>query len=189
MARVLVTGSDDRVSAVAGLLRDEGHEVVTAGRAEDLPGGNAPFDHYLQLPVAVRPTGDHVVGRVRSFLTGGLLARFALVEHVLDRLADGATVVLVSGNTPEGAALPDDEQSRLALLHVLAHATRAELAARGVGVTVASGGCTDAELVRYALQGGEDPRARLVTEPPEPLSEVRYEDWRTEVMGLVQYHG
>ncbi|NMH96325.1 hypothetical protein [Pseudonocardia acidicola] len=191
MVRALVTGSGDRVAEVADRLSAEGLEVLTAADAAQLDDLDldGPIDHYVQLPVTVRPIGDTLVGRVRSFLSDGLLGRFALVERVLPALADGASVVLVSGNVPAGAALPDDQHSRLALLHVLAHATRAELAARGVRVTVASGSRTDLELVRFALRGGEDPAARLVAEPSEQISAKQYEDWRTEVMGLVQAHG
>ncbi|MHA6795119.1 hypothetical protein ACVGVM_16630 [Pseudonocardia bannensis] len=194
MARALVTGSGERVAAVAERLYAEGLEVVTAAAANELDDLDlGRIDHYVQLPVAVRPLGETLVGRVRSFLSDGLLGRFALVERVLPVLVESATVVLVSGNTP-GASLPDDEHSRLALLHVLAHATRAEMATRGVQVTVASGSRTDFELVRFALRGGEDPAARLANgsamgEPPEEITAKQYEDWRTEVMGLLQVHG
>ena len=186
MARALVTGSGDRVAAVAELLRAEDLEVVTAAAptAPDAvePG---PIDHYVQLPVIVRPTGETLVSRVHSFLSAGLLGRFALVERLLPALAEGATVVLVSGNTAATeSALPDDESSRFALLHVLAHATRAELASRGVQVIVASGSRTDRELVRFALRGGEDPETRPARERAEEISDEQYQDWRTEMMGL-----
>jgi hypothetical protein len=190
MARALVMGSGDRVSAVADLLRAEGLDVITGTGPDDLEAlaDGPPVDYYVQLPVTVRPAGETAVGRVWSFLSGGLLARFALVEQALPRLARGATVVLVSGNTPDGAALPDDERSRFALLHVLAHATRAEL--QGCGrVTVAAGSRSDPELVGYALRGEEDRTARLLGDPTDQVSGAQYQDWRTEVMGLVQYHG
>src|SRR3712207_3114263 len=121
MARALVTGTGDRVAAVAGLLTARGVDVLTAGSAGELPadvvGGLGGVDHYVQLPTAVRPDGATLVGRVRSFLSEGLLGRFALVEQLLPVLTGAATVVLVAGNTPT-AALPDDQNSRLALLHV-----------------------------------------------------------------------
>ena len=100
-------------------------------------------------------------------------------------LSQGARVVLVSGNTTNsGAALPDDQHSRLALLHVLAHAAKAELAERDVRVHVVSGDRGDEEIVRYLLHGGEDTSVRLVDETTAPSSK-QYEDWRTEVMGLM----
>ncbi len=186
MARALVTGSGDRVSAVAGLLAEAGHEVHTAAGPEefDTLGGIGAIDHYVQLPVQVRPVGETLVGRVRSFLTDGLLTRFAVVDRLLPAFVPGATIVLVSGNTPTETMLPDDDQSRLALLHVLAHAVRAELAQHGVEVTVASGARSDRELVRFALRGGEDPRARLTDKPADVVTDEQYQDWRTETMGL-----
>jgi hypothetical protein len=131
MARALVTGSGDRVSALADALSADGVEVLTAGGPADLDSlGDGQIDHYVQLPALVAAAGDNLIGCVRSFLADGLLARFALVEHLLPHLADGASVVLVAGHDP-GAALPDDQHSRLALLHVLAHATRAPRAGCG----------------------------------------------------------
>ncbi|GEL19631.1 hypothetical protein [Pseudonocardia asaccharolytica] len=175
---------------MAERLAAEGMEVVTAGDFAELAALDleAGLDHYVQLPVAVHPAGQTLVGRVRSFLSEGLLGRFALLDRLLPVLTSAKTVVLVSGNTPGTTALPDDEHSRLALLHVLAHATRAELAPHGVAVTVVNGARTDIEIVRFALRGGADPTARLVGEPGEQVTSKQYEDWRTEVMGLVQVH-
>lgn len=190
MGRALVTGSGDRVAAVAGLLSEEGLVVLTAtgpGELDRLDVGR--IDHYVQLPTTVRPVGETLVGRVRSFLCDGLLGRYELVERLLPALAHSATVVLVSGNTPTEVTLPDDEHSRLALLRVLSHATRAELAGHDIQVTVASGSHTDRELARFALRGGADPAARLVDEPAGQVSDKQYEDWRTELMGLRTAHG
>jgi hypothetical protein len=190
MARALVTGSGDRVAAMAGLLSEEGLEVRTATGPHELDAAElGRIDHYVQLPASVKPVGENLVGRVRSFLSDGLLGRYELVERLLPALADSATVVLVAGNTPDGAALPDDEHSRLALLHVLAHATRAELGGRGVRVTVTTGSRSDRELVAFALRGGEDPEARLAVEPAGRVTDTQYQDWRTELMGLRTAHG
>jgi hypothetical protein len=124
------------------------------------------------------------VARVGSFLSAGLLARFSAVDRVLPVLAPGATVVLVSGNTPEEVLLPDDQRSRLALLHLLAHATRAELATRHVQVKVVSSQRSDQEIVHYALGGDDDTHPHR--NPQERASAATaYQDWRTEVMGLV----
>lgn len=191
MTRVLVTGSGERVASLAQELSTTDVEVLTAAGADalDTLDLGRPVDRYIQLPVTVRPLGESLVGRVRSFLTDGLLGRFALVERVLPSMAEGGTVVLVTGNSTEGAAVPDDEHSRLALLHLLAHATRAELAPRGVRVTVVGGTRSDRELAQFARTGSADPAARLIAEPHDELSAKDYQDWRTEVMGLVDYTG
>lgn len=183
MARALVTGSGDRVAAIAKLLADAGHDVRTAEGSADLDGLR-DIACYVQLPSRVRPVGETLVGRVRSFLTDGLLGRYALVDRLIPALAPGATIVLVAGNTPTEALLPDDERSRLALLHVLAHATRAELGGRGVAVVVAAGARTDEELVGFALRGGEDPSTRPSGRPADTVTDDVYQDWRTEMMGL-----
>lgn len=183
MRRALVTGSGERVAVIAELLTGEGVEVTVADPSE--VGGLDPgrIDHYVQLPVTVHPVGDSLVGRVRSFLAEGLLGRFALVERLLPALAEHATVVLVAGNITD-SVLPDDESSRFGMLNVLAHATRAELAPRGVRVVVADGTQTDSELVRTALRGGDGPTSGLGEAPPGTVSDKRYQDWRTEVMGV-----
>jgi NAD(P)-dependent dehydrogenase (short-subunit alcohol dehydrogenase family) len=185
MGIALVTGSGDRVAAMGRLLQDEGIDVLTASSLDELGRLNGQrIDYYVQLPMSVQPTGESCVARVHSFLRDGLLGRYLLVDRLLPALADGATVVLVSGHTPAGAAVPDDERSRLALLHVLAHATRAEVGERGVRVTVAAGSRSDAELVGYARSGSEDPTARLSTEPAGRVTDTQYQDWRTELMGM-----
>jgi hypothetical protein len=189
MARALVTGAGGRVGAVATLLRQDIVRVTVAepARLSAAHLGDA-VDYYVQLPVIVRPDGDNLVTRVRSFLTAGLLARFAVIELLLPVLADGASVVLVSGNVPGESALPDDRHSRLAMLRVLAHATRAELAVKGVTVTVVGGDRTDEEIVACLLGRATHPTARLAEDPPL-VSGKQYEDWRTEVMGLVGQDG
>ena len=91
-------------------------------------------------------------------------------------------MVLVAGNIAD-SVLPDDESSRFGMLNVLAHATRAELASRGVLVTVAGGSRTDSQLVQIALRGGEDPVSELGEAPAGKVTDKQYQDWRTEVMG------
>jgi hypothetical protein len=189
MARALVTGTQDRVAAVAAALQGEGIDVVTATAATDLDGVDlSGLDHYVQLPVSVEPEGDNLVGRVRSFLSAGLLSRYAITERAVGSLNPGARVVIVSGSAVRGdAALPDDKNSRLALLHVLAHAVRAETGDRKVDVTVVSGEREDAEIV--ALATGADPGpAASVREPSETVTAKQYEDWRTEIMGMATDH-
>lgn len=183
----LVTGSVERAERVAELLGDQGVQVAVVIETDALDTADIPVGlrHYIQLPARITPAGDTAVARVGSFLTAGLLARFTAVERVLPLLAADATVVLVSGNTPHGVSLPDDQRSRLALLQLLAHATRAELATRNVRVEVVSAGRSDAEIVRYALSGKRDPDARLDAVSTRRGAAKGYEDWRTEVMGLV----
>lgn len=177
----LVSGSADRAQRLCELLKEAGADsIVGTDPAEPGPAG---LDFYIQLPVTIRPEGDTAVARVGSFLAAGLLARFRAVERVLPVLRPGATVVLVSGNTPDEMSLPDDQRSRLALLHLLAYATRAELATRQVRVTVVSNQRSDQEIVQYALGGGEVETQRDSQE--RASAAAAYQDWRTEVMGLV----
>jgi hypothetical protein len=182
----LLSGSTERAQRLSELLKDAGADPLIITDLAALPGeaGIDALDFYIQLPVTIHPDGDTAVARVGSFLSAGLLARFSAVDRVLPVLAPGATVVLVSGNTPDELSLPDDQQSRLALLHLLAHATRAELATRHVEVKVVSSQRSDQEIVHYAL-GGEDD-AQIQRNPQERSgAAAAYQDWRTEVMGLV----
>jgi NAD(P)-dependent dehydrogenase (short-subunit alcohol dehydrogenase family) len=178
----LVSGSTDRAQRLSELLTKAGADPIVVTDPAELTqrAGGEGLDFYVQLPVQIHPEGDTAVARVGSFLSAGLLARFSAVEQVLPRLNAGANVVLVSGNTPDEVSLPDDQRSRLALLHLLAHATRAELASKQVQVKVVSPKRSDDEIVRFALgavdeQGRQDSREAATA----------YQDWRTEVMGLV----
>ncbi|MGH3972401.1 MAG: hypothetical protein ACRDS9_03620 [Pseudonocardiaceae bacterium] len=178
----LLSGSADRTQRLCELLKQVGADPVTVSDpAEPVP---AELDFYIQLPVTIHLEGDTAVARVGSFLSAGLLARFRAVERVLPVLQPGATVVLVSGNTPDEVSLPDDQRSRLALLHLLAHATRAELATRQVQVKVVSSRRSDQEIVQYALGGGDDAQTPRDSQDPAGAA-TAYQDWRTEVMGLV----
>jgi hypothetical protein len=182
----LLSGSADRAHRLSDLLRDAGAEPVVITDPAALPGevSSDSVDFYIQLPITIHPEGDTAVARVGSFLSAGLLARFRAVDRVLPVLAPGATVVLVSGNTPDEMSLPDDQHSRLALLHLLAYAARAELATKHVEVKVVSSQRSDQEIVHYALGGGDEAQSH-----PDMQDRARaataYQDWRTEVMGLV----
>ncbi|MGH3786988.1 MAG: hypothetical protein ACRDRG_10660 [Pseudonocardiaceae bacterium] len=181
----LLTGSTERAQRLSDLLRDAGADAVIVTDPEKLPGetGSKTVDFYIQLPVTIHPDGQTAVARVGAFLSAGLLARFRAVDRVLPALAPGATVVLVSGNAPDEVSLPDDQRSRLALLHLLAHATRAELATRHVEVKVVSSQRSDEEIVHYAL--GEDEMHPQRHPQNRSSAANAYQDWRTEVMGLV----
>jgi hypothetical protein len=182
----LLSGSADRAQRLSQLLTDAGADPIVITDPAMLPGesGGAGVEFYIQLPVTIHPEGETAVARVGSFLTAGLLARFRAVDRVLPTLAPGARMVLVSGNTPDEMSLPDDQQSRLALLHLLAHAARAELADKHVEVKVVSNQRSDEEIVHYALGGGEStpPHPDL---PDRARAATAYQDWRAEVMGLV----
>jgi len=182
----LLSGSGDRAQRISELLRDAGADPMVITDPAALPGepGDDGLNFYIQLPVTIHPDGDTAVARVGSFLSAGLLARFSAVDRVLPVLAPGAIVVLVSGNTPDEASLPDDQHSRLALLHLLAHAARAELATKHAEVKVVSSQRSDQEIVHYALGGDDDTQTQR--NPQERAGgATAYQDWRTEVMGLV----
>lgn len=182
----LLSGSADRAQRLSQLLKDAGADPMIITDPAALPGnpGGDGLDFYIQLPVTIHPDGDTAVARVGSFLSAGLLARFSAVDRVLPVLAPGATVVLVSGNTPDEVSLPDDQQSRLALLHLLAHAARAELATKNVEVKVVSSRRSDEEIVHYALGGDDETHAQRNPQERGGAA-TAYQDWRTEVMGSV----
>jgi hypothetical protein len=184
MPTTVISGTGQRAERLADRLRAAGHDVDVLSPDRATTPDPDSVDHYLQLPVAVTLTGDNMVARVHSFLDRGLMARFGLVERVLPGLRKGAGVVLVTGNSAVGAAVPDDEQSRLALLHVLAHALRAELAGREASVRVVDGDLSDDELVAGVLAGRDGSEEALADVTAIP-SGKQYEDWRSEVMGMV----
>lgn len=181
--RTLITGSPDRVATLAKAFESAGDEPL----ALDHLGPDAgSIDRYVQLGTTVPARGETVVRRVQSFLSDGLLERFALAERVLPLLSDHATVLLVAGNLSSESSMPDDQAARLLMLRLLAHAVRADLAPGRVRVRVITGERTDDELVQFALRGGKDP----LVEVPAPLSEsdstISYAEWRIEVLGLAQ---
>lgn len=181
--RALISGSTDRVGALSKAFEQAGIDALTMA---DIGPDCAAIDCYVQLGFTVPARGDTVVRRVRSFLSDGLLERFAIVERVLPLLTDSATVLLVSGNLSSESAAPDDRAARLMILHVLAHAIRADRAPERIRVRVISDERSDAELVEFATSAEKDPW----TTPPGAADKIvdglDYQDWRTEVMGLFQ---
>jgi len=179
----LITGSPDRVTELRSTFRANGVDTVTLA---ELRPGIAPIDYYVQLGHSVPTRGETVVRRVHEFLNDGLLERFLAAERVVPLLAPTATVVLVAGNLPAEVAAPDDQAARWAMLRVLAHAMRADLAPARVRIRVVSGGRSDEAIVAYALSGAKDP---LVESGPYDEQETMgrtYEDWRIGVLGLVR---
>ncbi|MEO7944442.1 MAG: hypothetical protein ABIR34_13670 [Marmoricola sp.] len=180
--RALITGSPERVASLAKGLEQAGDEPVSL---DDLGPATGAIDRYVQLGTTVPARGDTVVRRVHSFLSDGLLERFALAERILPLLAEDATVLLVGGNLSAETAAPDDQAARLMMLRVLAHAIRADLAPKRVRVRVITGERSDEEIVQFALSGAKDPRAELpILEALDPARS--YEDWRTQVLGMAQ---
>ena len=180
--RVLITGSPDRVGLLAKQFEQAGQEPVSLA---DLGPGSRAIDCYVQLGTTVPTRGETVVRRVHSFLSDGLLERFALAERILPLLADEALVLLVGGNRSAETTAPDDHTARLMMLRVLAHAIRADLAPQRVRVRVITGERSNEEIVDFAQTGTKDPHAELPTlDEHDPAGS--YEDWRIQILGLAQ---
>lgn len=176
---VVVTGAPGQVAAVSAALRQAGAEVTAVDDLEGLDAalaGISPgsLDCYVQLPVQLRARGGTVTERVRNFLEDGLLARFAAASAILPAVSDDGRVVLVGGNTLVEAAEPDDHSARLALLDVLAHAIQADKQATRIEVRVLPHDDPAERIAAVAL------RADSKVEP-----KMSFEEWRVEVMGLV----
>jgi NAD(P)-dependent dehydrogenase (short-subunit alcohol dehydrogenase family) len=190
-SRALVTGSAEPVAAVAAALRAAGAEVVAVTDVDRISEELRAFapgslDCYIQLPVMIHPTGDTVVARVRAFLDNGILTRFRLAEAVLPVLSDEGRVLLVRGHTMSDGDTPDDQAARKALLHVLAHSIRADKAPANVRVRVVSEALKPADIARIALRGESISRRPVMSFDLAAREEEKsYQDWRTEIMGLV----
>jgi hypothetical protein len=191
VSTALVTGSAGPAEQVAAALRDSGAQVITVTELDTLESALADvpprsLDSYVQLPVMIRPTGDTVVARVRAFLDDGILTRFRLAEAVLPALSDEGHVLLVRGHTLPDGDTPDDQAARKALLHVLAHAIRADKAPAGVRVRVLSDELKPADIARIALRRDTGVRRAVRSFDVAAREEEKsYQDWRTEIMGLV----
>jgi hypothetical protein len=184
----LVTGSPERVEQVVAALTAAGAEAVAVtevDRLDDqvrsLPPG--VLSAYIQLPMALRPAGETMVSRVRDFLDRGLLARFRLVETVLPALSAPGQVLLVAGHTP--IDLTDDREARFAFLRVLAHAIRADRPPAEIQVRLVDRRQSPDEIARMALADAPPPDRLPAAEFASGEAERNYQDWRTEVLGLV----
>jgi hypothetical protein len=185
---VVVTGGAEPAAAVSEALRHAGAEVIAVddlGKLDAAFAGIAPGSlyGYVQLPVHVAARGNTVVERVRNFLEDGLLARFAAASTILPAMSDEGRVVLVGGNTLVEASAPDDQSARLALLGVLADAIQADKSSTRIDVRVLPHDELAEHIAAVAL-GGEPTKQTLAEmlnrEPP-----MSFDDWRIEVMGLV----
>lgn len=191
VSKALVTGSAERVEEVSAALEAADVETVRVSDPDELAAAVSALDPgsldcYVQLPVALTVDGDTIVARVRNFLEDGLLTRFRLAETVLPALSPEATVLLVTGHTLEGQNPPDDRAARIAFLEVLAHAVRADKAPAKVRVRVLRHKRAATEIARLALTG--EPERGMAADVPDPAEreEMSYEDWRTEVLGLMR---
>ena len=189
VSTVVVTGAAERVAAVSEALRLTGAEVIVIDDLERLETGIAgiapgSLDGYVQLPVHAVARGTTVVERVRNFLEDGLLARFVVAATILPKLSDKGRVVLVGGNTLVEAAAPDDQSARVALLGVLAHAIKADKSSTAVEVKVLSHDEL-AEDVAAVVLGAEPTREQSLADLLEREPKMSFDDWRIEVMGLV----
>lgn len=186
---VVVTGAAEPVAAVSVALREAGAEVTAVddlGKLDAAIAGIAPgsLDCYVQLPVQFSARGNAVTERVRNFLEDGLLARFTAASTILPRLSEAGRVVLLGGNAPVGASAPDDQSARLALLDVLAHAIQADSSATRIGVRVLPHDASVEYIASVAL-GARPTREQALAELRAREPEMSFEDWRIEVMGLV----
>ncbi|HSP37239.1 MAG TPA: hypothetical protein VLR26_05765 [Frankiaceae bacterium] len=184
---VLISGAEQAAQPVQRALEQIGATVIYNG-AVGLAGRKA--DVYIQLPTLLsieqQFAADSLVERVGRFLADGLLARFRSAAAVLPHLGEGASVVLVAGNSPVPGTSVDDQAARGSLLRVLAHALRAEEAPRRLRVRVLAHDSSPDAIARCAA--GEDVSASSASGPPAGSSDVdmSYADWRTEVLGLAQ---
>jgi len=186
---VVVTGATKPVAAVSEALRNAGAEVIAVDDLSKLDAafeGIAPgsLDGYVQLPVHVAARGGTVVERVRNFLQDGLLARFEATSVILPAMSEDARVVLVGGNTLVEASAPDDHSARLALLGVLAHAIAADASSTRIDVRVLPHDELAEHIAGIAL-GGEPTREQTLAEMLNREPPMSFDDWRIEVMGLV----
>ena len=183
----LVTGSAERVDAVADALEEAGFQVMRAAGPDALSGAIAEIGHgslscYVQLPRATEVSGESLVQRVRQFLAEGLLARFDAASAVLPLLAPDAFVVLVAGNVP-GGTTPDDRHARIDLLRVLARAILAEGGSDKVDACVLANDRSPVEIATIALNRGDDPN-RTTAQVAAIDPGLSYADWHRELLHL-----
>jgi len=189
VSTVMVTGATEPVAAVSEALRQEGAEVIAVddlSKLDAVLAALAPgsLDGYVQLPVHVAARGSSVVERVRNFLEDGLLARFAASSVLLPAMSDEGRVVLVGGNTLVEASAPDDQSARLALLGVLAHAIQADKSTTALQVRILSHDELPVNIAGVAL-GAERSREQALAELMAREPKMSFDEWRIEVMGLV----
>jgi len=185
MPTVLVSGTADPAGAVAAALREFGADVTEVHDLDDLAGvcqavGAAAFDAYVQLPATFEMAGETVVDRVHHFYSAGVLARFTALSTVLPALDVDAKVTFVVGALAPEVASQDDLTARRALLNVLGHAASADAQEKRLVVRILGFDLAPDAIARAAL--GRDSTSAVLL---EEMSRLRYDDWRTELLGMV----
>jgi hypothetical protein len=182
----LVTGSPNRVDDVSAALQEVGYSVVRVPEPGDVAKACAGIEPgtiacYVQLPKETRVDAPSLIGRVRQFLSEGLLARFEQASVVVPCLAKDGCVVLVAGNLP-GAATPDDRHARIDLLRVLARAVLAECEGGDVRAVVVAYDRSPAEIADIARRRGD--QAGKKAAEVAALGDMNYADWQREYLTL-----
>ncbi|HEY9376529.1 MAG TPA: hypothetical protein VIQ02_05475 [Jiangellaceae bacterium] len=185
MAAVLVSGTADSAGAVASALRELDADVTEVPDLDGLAvaceaAGESAFDAYVQLPVTFEMVGDTVVRRVHHFYSAGVLARFVALATVLPTLRTEAKVIFVLGALRPEVGSNDDLAARRSLLNVLGHAARADAPEKRLAVRVLSYSLAPEAIGRAAL--GRDSSSAVWL---EEVSRLRYDDWRTELLGMI----
>lgn len=191
MTTVLITGSGAGSADIGRELQVADRQAVSVPAGGDVAAALAGHDpggvgYYVQMPAVVEvPVGAPAVTRMRTFLSDGLMARFAEVESALPYLGKNASVLLVSGSqtleeadsAPSdtgSAATPDDRDARVSLLHVLAEALRRDHPSLRVHVAERSAGV---EALAAALLSGQG------VERGATPAEQDDDDRRTQLLG------
>jgi hypothetical protein len=185
MAAVLVSGTADTAGAVAVALRELDAAVTEVPDLDGLAvaceaAGESAFDAYVQLPATFEMVGKTVIDRVHHFYSAGVLARFDALATALPALASEAKVTFVLGALRPEVASRDDLAARRSLLNVLGHAARADAQDKRLAIRVLSFSL-GADVIARAALGRDSTSAVLL----EDLSRLRYDDWRTELLGMV----
>lgn len=187
---VLITGSTSGTEAMAAAVTSAGGEPIVARSPEELATalntvGDGELQYYVQMPTSVTPFGSSVTTRIHNFLSEGLLTRYRTAEVVIPKLSDDARVVLVAGNVNSESSAPDDRRARLSLVHVLAHALKADKGSDGFHAEVAPAGTDAAAIASAVLTGTALTAATNAAHDAEAVVDpgLDYDDWRTEMLG------
>jgi hypothetical protein len=185
MATVLVSGTAESAGAVAAALRELGADVTEVHDHDELAdaceaAGESTFDGYVQLPATFQMAGETVVERVHHFYSAGVLARFTALSTVLPALGVDAKVTFVFGALAPEVASQDDLTARRSLLNVLGHAAAADAPEKRLAVRILGFDRAPDAIARVAL--GRDSSSAVLL---EEMSRLRYDDWRTELLGMV----
>ena len=184
MAKVLISGMAELATKVADELRSREVEATEVHDLDQIPqvcteAGPDAFDSYVQLPATFTVRGDSAIRRVHHFYADGVLRRFTALASVLPTLTDRARVTFVLGHLPDDVSTNSDHQARQSLVEVLGHTARAD-AAGTLDVRVLDHGATPQDIALVAV-GQKPSHQELLSR----LSDLSYQDWRVELMGLV----